>query len=278
MKELVGRLLEPPKADRIPLPAAMLNPPLGAARLKLVRLVLTLARVCHVKVNEALREHRVLAIVLDLALQFEWNSLLHGLVKRIVSLVLSSNSTTLKRALVGDARLAQWIIGAEARARAADRKRGPAGFLAHLVEIANFLEAAAAKDAEVKELLATAPEWAAFVGGPLHALNERYGEKICGGAPKRADPGMLVDLSAIMGDMAALGSLEQLQQLMMAAQAAGEAHFSDSDEEEEGGRPRKNKPEIEVMGVADDDEHDPDEHPFGEASGDSAQFDAVFDE
>ncbi len=153
--------------------AGTLDPPLGGDRLAVVTLFCQLVRVVEDEgIVSRICEFNVIKKAVSLCQTFEWCSILHSVVTRMVRYALESDCAELHNQVVGEADLPAKVL--ESRADCAERaaaKRPAHGFSSHYIQIANLLEKHAAKPAIASALQST-PGWAAFAAGELAAVNE----------------------------------------------------------------------------------------------------------
>lgn len=89
--DITRLLVEPPRKAAVRTTAGVLDPPLGATRLGVARLVATLLATAHPDVNAGLMQHRTIDVLLDLFFKYSLNNFLHREVEQCLSHIFEWN-------------------------------------------------------------------------------------------------------------------------------------------------------------------------------------------
>jgi serine/threonine-protein phosphatase 6 regulatory subunit 3 len=187
LPRLVAQLREPP--------AALLSTsvgeirPLGFARLRLVELLVAMAKTNFAAVDEALREAGAFETCISLFFELPWNNFLHALVEQMLVGVLRGENRALKLHLVREARLAERLMEAfrASEAEQACENGVRLGHMGFVLSIATYLVNEAAGDPPLQEALSAVPGWDAFAQGPLKEAKALEDRPLGGQRPPAVD-------------------------------------------------------------------------------------------
>jgi hypothetical protein len=148
-------LKDPPKSlTGVTNQAGVLDPPLGAARLKVLEVLSVMVMLGNKDLEEQIVKLRVLPAVLDIFFEYPWHNLMHNLVWRMFEQILKVDEgpILLRQSLIEDGQLMQRVADAfvanDAHVEAGGARKGNMG---HLRSIANAVMCLALDVEEVAE-------------------------------------------------------------------------------------------------------------------------------
>ncbi|KAJ8417678.1 hypothetical protein AAFF_G00225210 [Aldrovandia affinis] len=194
-------LLEPPKRSVLKSTWGVLDPPVGNARLHVVRLVASLLQTNTPTINQELIQLNTVPVILDMYFKYIWNNFLHVQVEICTAVILaippskSENpqiSTEQDQEPVGENQLVShlfqkcqiiqrildaWASNEKEQAEGGRRR----GYMGHLTRIANSIVHSTDKgpnSALMKQLISELEEdvgerWESFICGPLADTNKK---------------------------------------------------------------------------------------------------------
>ena len=201
-------------------------------------------------VDDALVEHQVIPLCLDLFFQYELVNLLHTNVESMITTILETGSTTLRHDLLYTSTLLDRLLSACKRNDVAEKqprgyRLGNMGHILHIFNLIQGLSSDANCDA-VGTLLRDHPQWPNVVTYMASDLI-RYNERACcelGGAPPSSNgmedepmdysrfTGQDAILTSQFPDMLEAGALDELdEEEEEQADDVGKEQYDDEDDE-----------------------------------------------
>ena len=151
-------------------------PPLGRLRLRIVATIHYLVDLHEERIDNALAENEILKSLLEIFLQYKWNSLLHNLVERITCSILSSSLTDppLLKRLLSDCGFVHMVLDSYQD----NQKQGNLcpGYSGQLLQMANqFAKAVENSKNEVSKYVSVEDmeNWKKFEIDTLNEVNEK---------------------------------------------------------------------------------------------------------
>ncbi|KAK6627785.1 hypothetical protein RUM44_010264 [Polyplax serrata] len=197
LKDFHEILINPPVKPAVRTTVAVLDPPLGAVRVEVAKLLSVLVARDNVEINKELAELGTLNVLLDLFFKYTWNNFLHTQVQKCLiyafSLYPTSDDVEIQRNglvahILSKCHLIQRILEAwkENETQQTEEKRPRRGYMGHLIEIAKEIFRLAQThsfSALMTETVdnETLNKWENFVNTTLYEIQETYmgGSKRC---------------------------------------------------------------------------------------------------
>jgi hypothetical protein len=157
----------------------------GQNGIKIVELCYNFIRLNHPKIEAQLAEQRFFKILLELFIKGEWNNILHNIILKILTHILTGRSEVLKRSLLEDARLLDFIIQStnqpDYTLNSKLKNKVRKGYLGHLVKLSNLIEETT--DPYLKDYAEKHQSWQSYKEQFLKKSNDNDKTKI-GGDPR----------------------------------------------------------------------------------------------
>ncbi|KAG9352443.1 hypothetical protein JZ751_020857 [Albula glossodonta] len=200
IKNIHQLLLDPPKRSVLKSTWGVLDPPVGNARLHVVRLVASLLQTNTHTINQELIQLNTLTVILDMYFKYIWNNFLHLQVEICIALILAippSKSDNLQVTPDQDQEpvvenlvshlfqkchliqriLEVWASNEKEQAEGGRRR----GYMGHLTRIANSIvhnTEQGPNSAQIRQLISELQDdiregWDSFVAGPLAETNKK---------------------------------------------------------------------------------------------------------
>ncbi|XP_048886579.1 serine/threonine-protein phosphatase 6 regulatory subunit 3-like isoform X2 [Brienomyrus brachyistius] len=201
LKDFHQLLLEPPEKNVLKTTWGVLDPPVGNARLHVVRLVASLLQTNTHTINLELIDLNTVGVILDMYFKYIWNNFLHIQVEICIAMILtlpptqsaspiingdndseSVRENLLVQHLFQKCQLLQrildaWVSNEKEQAEGGRRR----GYMGHLTRIANSVVHNSDKGPNsmlIQQLISELPEdvrdaWDAFISGQLADINKK---------------------------------------------------------------------------------------------------------
>ncbi|XP_014676902.1 PREDICTED: serine/threonine-protein phosphatase 6 regulatory subunit 3-like isoform X2 [Priapulus caudatus] len=191
LKDFHQLLTDPPPLAPMTTTVGVLDPPLGATRLQVAKLVPMLLLTNTHALNTELANLGTLSTMLDLFFKYLWNNFLHSHVEQCISFILMNNPVEIDGkqehpllfSLFKDTRIIQRIVDAHESNEQNQAKPGGrrAGYMGHLTRIANDIVTTLGSSSNkelIKEAMQETPDdylqrWETFVTGALAEINKK---------------------------------------------------------------------------------------------------------
>ena len=175
------------KLSKLELSHAVLDPPLGETRLKVVEHLLTIFKVSqnNVDFQTELMNLGVMGVLIDLFFKYEFNSMLHCHVFDMIKIVISGNNLDMKLKLLQDTNLCDKILQAHEKNKAVlkEPKGSSLGYMGFLIEISNLIKKCGELNTEIGKYLATVNGWKEYTMGALQERNLQNEKQLGGPVP-----------------------------------------------------------------------------------------------
>ncbi|XP_043921912.1 serine/threonine-protein phosphatase 6 regulatory subunit 3 [Protopterus annectens] len=198
LKNFQDLLLEPPKKRPMKTTFGILDPPVGSARINIIKLLSCLLQLSSRSINLKLIELDMPGTVLDMYFHYLWNNFLHTQVEICIALILASStveddpggsfnddstgSDLLVKHLFLNCHLIERILEAwEENAKEQTNGGRRRGYMGHLTRIANCILHSYEKGSHsvlIQQLMNEFPDdiqehWENFCSGPLAEVNKK---------------------------------------------------------------------------------------------------------
>ncbi|KAF0974162.1 hypothetical protein FDP41_006772 [Naegleria fowleri] len=175
------------RISKLELSHALLDPPLGETRLKVVEHLLTIFKVTqnNPDYQKELVSLGVMGVLIDLFFTYEYNSMLHVLVFDMIKIVMTGTNTDMKLSLLQDTELCQKILKAveKNKAKLQEPKGSSLGYMGFLIDISNLLKKTGDANTEVAKYLSGVEGWKEFTTGFLQERNLQNEKQLGGPVP-----------------------------------------------------------------------------------------------
>ncbi|EFC42287.1 predicted protein [Naegleria gruberi] len=173
--------------SKLELSHAVLDPPLGETRLKIVEHLLTIFKVTqsNTEYQKELASLGVMGVLIDLFFKYEFNSMLHCLVFDMIKIVLTGTNSEMKMSLLVDTELCQKILKAHEKNKAVIQKPKGAslGLMGFVIEISNLLKKLSEINPDIAKHLSSIEGWKEFTSGFLQERNIQNEKQLGGPVP-----------------------------------------------------------------------------------------------
>eukprot|EP01016_Furgasonia_blochmanni_P038223 TRINITY_DN4598_c0_g2_i8.p1 TRINITY_DN4598_c0_g2~~TRINITY_DN4598_c0_g2_i8.p1 ORF type:complete len:497 (-),score=133.24 TRINITY_DN4598_c0_g2_i8:510-2000(-) len=151
------------------------SPSLGVGRLKLVEVLALAVRLNHVRLNQEIRDCKILDILKSLFVTYAWNNLLHNVIEKIFCSILEGEDVVLKVALLEQSQLADFLVECASETLFTfpneNARKTKKGYIGQVIKMCNTLVELSRRDEKCRQAIDT-DRWRDFEECFLNSANE----------------------------------------------------------------------------------------------------------